>query len=165
MRIMMDIETDGLLENVTKIHCLSYLNIDTEGNDVITLLDYEEMKELLLQDNLEICGHNIIRYDIPVLEKILNIKVGCRLIDTLGLSWYLYPMKKKHGLEQWGEKLGVEKPKIKDWSNLRLKDYIHRCESDVEINKLLFLKQLNYLAILYSSELVQINNLINFLGF
>ena len=165
MRIIMDIETDGLLENVTKIHCLSYLNIDTEGNDVITLLDYEEMKELLLQDNLEICGHNIIRYDIPVLEKILNIKVGCRLIDTLGLSWYLYPSEIKHGLEQWGEKLGVEKPKIKDWSNLRLKDYIHRCESDVEINKLLFLKQLNYLAILYSSDLVQINNLINYLGF
>lgn len=165
MRIVMDIETDGLLENVTKIHCLSYLNIDTEGNDVITLLDYEEMKELLLQDNLEICGHNIIRYDIPVLEKILNIKVGCRLIDTLGLSWYLYPSEIKHGLEQWGEKLGVEKPKIEDWSNLRLKDYIHRCESDVEINKLLFLKQLNYLAILYSSDLVQINNLINYLGF
>ena len=98
-------------------------------------------------------------------EKILNIKVGCRLIDTLGLSWYLYPSEIKHGLEQWGEKLGVEKPKIKDWSNLRLKDYIHRCESDVEINKLLFLKQLNYLAILYSSDLVQINNLINYLGF
>ena len=165
MRIVMDIETDGLLENVTKIHCLSYLNIDTEGNDVITLLDYEEMKELLLQDNLEICGHNIIRYDIPVLEKILNIKINAKLIDTLGLSWYLYPSEIKHGLEQWGEKLGVEKPKIKDWSNLRLKDYIHRCESDVEINKLLFLKQLNYLAILYSSDLVQINNLINYLGF
>ena len=165
MRIVMDIETDGLLENVTKIHCLSYLNIDTEGNDVTTLLDYEEMKELLLQDNLEICGHNIIRYDIPVLEKILNIKINAKLIDTLGLSWYLYPSEIKHGLEQWGEKLGVEKPKIKDWSNLRLKDYIHRCESDVEINKLLFLKQLNYLAILYSSDLVQINNLINYLGF
>ena len=165
MRIVMDIETDGLLENVTKIHCLSYLNIDTEGNDVITLLDYEEMKELLLQDNLEICGHNIIRYDIPVLEKILNIKINAKLIDTLGLSWYLYPSEIKHGLEQWGEKLGVEKPKIEDWSNLRLKDYIHRCESDVEINKLLFLKQLNYLAILYSSDLVQINNLINYLGF
>ena len=165
MRIVMDIETDGLLENVSKIHCLSYLNIDVQDCDIITLTDYDQMRELLLQDNLEICGHNIIRYDIPVLEKILNIKINAKLIDTLGLSWYLYPSEIKHGLEQWGEKLGVEKPKIKDWSNLRLKDYIHRCESDVEINKLLFLKQLNYLAILYSSDLVQINNLINYLGF
>ena len=165
MRIVMDIETDGLLENVSKIHCLSYLNIDVQDCDIITLTDYDQMRELLLQDNLEICGHNIIRYDIPVLEKILNIKINTKLIDTLGLSWYLYPSEIKHGLEQWGEKLGVEKPKIKDWSNLRLKDYIHRCESDVEINKLLFLKQLNYLAILYSSDLVQINNLINYLGF
>ena len=165
MRIVMDIETNGLLEDVSRIHCLSYLNIDVEDCDIITLTNYDQMRELLLQNNLEICGHNIVRYDVPVLEKLLGIKITARLIDTLGLSWYLYPSEIKHGLEQWGEKLGVEKPKIKDWSNLRLKDYIHRCESDVEINKLLFLKQLNYLAILYSSDLVQINNLINYLGF
>ena len=85
MRIVMDIETDGLLENVSKIHCLSYLNIDVQDCDIITLTDYDQMRELLLQDNLEICGHNIIRYDIPVLEKILNIKINAKLIDTLGL--------------------------------------------------------------------------------
>ena len=130
-----------------------------------TITSYGYMKDFL-DENPLLVGHNIIRYDIPVLEKILDYKFKySRFIDTLGLSWYLYPSEIKHGLEQWGEKLGVEKPKIKDWSNLRLKDYIHRCESDVEINKLLFLKQLNYLAILYSLDLVQINNLINYLGF
>ena len=160
-----DLESDGLLDNVTKIHCLSYIIWDDDKIiETNTLLDYEEMRVFLSKQEI-LCGHNIVRYDIPVLEKILGIKVKARLIDTLGLSWYLYPSEIKHGLEQWGEKLGVEKPKIKDWSNLRLKDYIHRCESDVEINKLLFLKQLNYLSILYSSDLVQINNLINYLGF
>ena len=122
MRIIMDIETDGLLENVTKIHCLSYLNIDTDDK-IVTLVDYNEMKKLLSQDNLEICGHNIIRYDIPVLEKLLNIKIKARLIDSLALSWYLYPMKKKHGLEQWGDELGVKKPEIEDWTNLKIADY------------------------------------------
>ena len=81
MRIIMDIETDGLLENATKIHCLSYLNIDTDDK-IVTLVDYNEMKKLLSQDNLEICGHNIVRYDVPVLEKLLGIKITARLIDT-----------------------------------------------------------------------------------
>ena len=164
--VVFDIETDGLIEDVTRIHCLSYQKIKNgEVIDKGTITSYGYMKDFL-DENPLLVGHNIIRYDIPVLEKILDYKFKySRFIDTLGLSWYLYPSEIKHGLEQWGEKLGVEKPKIKDWSNLRLKDYIHRCESDVEINKLLFLKQLNYLAILYSSDLVQINNLINYLGF
>lgn len=165
MRIVMDIETDGLLENVSKIHCLSYLNIDIQDCDIITLTDYNQMRELLLQDNLEICGHNIVRYDIPVLEKILNINIDSRLIDTLALSWYLYPMRPKHGLEQWGDSLGVKKPIILDWTNLKIEDYLHRCESDVEINSLLFSKQLSYLTQLYGKDTTQINNLINYLVF
>ena len=161
-----DIESDGLLDTVTRIHCLSYAKY-VKGKLVEEGTISEDYAIVnFCKSNKTLVGHNIVRYDIPVLKKLLNINFDKhRLIDTLALSWYLYPMKKKHGLEQWGEKLGVEKPKIKDWSNLRLKDYIHRCESDVEINKLLFLKQLNYLAILYSSDLVQINNLINYLGF
>lgn len=164
--VVFDIETDGLIEDVTRIHCLSYQKIKNEEViDKGTITSYGYMKDFL-DENLLLVGHNIVRYDVPVLKKLLNINFDKhRLIDTLALSWYLYPSEIKHGLEQWGEKLGVEKPKIEDWSNLRLKDYIHRCESDVEINKLLFLKQLNYLAILYSSDLVQINNLINYLGF
>lgn len=164
MRIVMDIETDGLLENVTKIHCLSYLNIDTDDK-IVTLVDYNEMKKLLLQDNLEICGHNIVRYDVPALEKLLSIKITARLIDTLALSWYLYPMKTKHGLEYWGDELSVKKPIILDWTDLKIEDYIHRCENDVEINSLLFLKQLNYLTLLYDANITQINNLINYLVF
>lgn len=158
----MDIETDGLLDSVSKIHCLSYLD---ENNNLISLHNYKEMKDLLLKENLEICGHNIIRYDIPVLEKLLGIKIKARLIDTLALSWYLYPTKNKHGLEYWGDELGIKKPIILDWNNLKLEDYINRCESDVQINSLLFQKQLNYLTLLYNNNVTQVNNLINYLAF
>ena len=163
---VLDIETDGLIENVTKIHCLSYAKY-AKGKllEKGTLTDYDQMKELLLQDNLEICGHNIVRYDVPVLEKLLGIKITARLIDSLALSWYLYPMKKKHGLEQWGDELGVKKPEIEDWTNLKLEDYIHRCESDVEINSLLFSKQKTYLIHIYGTDEIKINNLINYLVF
>lgn len=161
----MDIETNGLLDTVTKIHCLSYKDIDNENSSIKSLVDYTEIKHFLQQENLTICGHNIVRYDIPVLEKLLDIKIKAKLIDSLALSWYLYPTRINHGLEYWGDDLGVKKPIILDWNNLNIEDYIHRCESDVEINSLLFSKQLNYLTQLYNNDTTQIDNLINYLVF
>ena len=161
-----DIETDNLIENVTKIHCLSYAKY-VEGKVVeeSTLTNYDAIKDFLFK-NTTLVGHNIVRYDIPVLEKILGVDLSFhRLIDTLALSWYLYPMKKKHGLEQWGDELGVKKPEIEDWTNLKLEDYVHRCESDVKINSLLFSKQRTYLIHIYGVDEEKINNLINYLVF
>ena len=79
-------------------------------------------------------GHNIIRYDIPTVERILGVQVKAKLVDTLMLSWYLFPNRLMHGLEDWGEEFGVPKPKITDWDNLSTEEYIHRCEEDVKIN-------------------------------
>ena len=163
---VIDIETDGLIENVTKIHCLSYARyVKGEIVEEGTITNYEGMRDFLFRSKT-IVGHNIVKYDIPVLKKLLNINFNKhRLIDTLALSWYLYPMKKKHGLEQWGDELGVKKPEIEDWTNLKIADYIHRCESDVKINSLLFSKQKTYLIHIYGTDEIKINNLINYLVF
>ena len=106
-----DIECDGLLNEVTKIHCLSY-TIFTDKLEFIeqgSITDYNQIKNFFLSKRI-LVGHNIIRYDIPVVEKLLGIKNTNEIIDTLGLSWYLFPTeiknkvmikKKKHGLEIW----------------------------------------------------------------
>ena len=65
--IIFDIETNGL--NPTKIHCLSYTYPD--NLDVKTLFDYDEMRSLLTKQS-HITGHNIVRYDVPVLERLLR---------------------------------------------------------------------------------------------
>lgn len=161
MRIVLDLESDGLLEAVTKIHCLCYYDLDLKK--YISLTTYQQIKDLLATENLTIICHNVIRYDVPVLEKILSIKITARLIDTLALSWYLYPLRPKHGLEKWGEELGVAKPEIKDWSNLSLADYVHRCTEDVKINVLLYNKQMAYLGMLYEYDESKINSIINYL--
>lgn len=158
-----DIETNGLLDDVSRIHCMSYEVYErgvlvrsgtiTENTHIIEFMGQQEI----------LVGHNIIRYDIPVLVKLLGIEITSRLIDSLSLSWYLYPNKLKHGLEQWGEELGVPKPPIEDWNNLSIEDYIHRCESDVRINSLLFQKQLSYLGVLYNQNIDKINSLVNYL--
>jgi DNA polymerase III alpha subunit (gram-positive type) len=79
-------------------------------------------------------GHNIILYDIPVIRKVLGVSLDCIMIDTLALSWYLYPTLKIHGLEVWGEKLGVKTSYCRLGKPI-LADYIHRCLTDVVINK------------------------------
>ena len=147
-----DVETDGLLETVSLIHCLSYQVFE---NKVLiekgTITNYNEITLFILRQEI-LVGHNIIRYDIPVLEKVLNIEINARLIDTLALSWYLYPKRIKHGLDLWGDELGVVKPTILDWKNLSTEEYTFRCESDVSINELLYHKQLTYLEKLYEGN-------------
>jgi len=157
-----DIETDNLLDKVTKIHCLSYYCLETGESK--TLSEYQDIIEFFNEDSI-IIGHNIVRYDLPVLSKLLNITFKNKIIDTLGLSWYLYPERKKHGLEFWGDDLGVKKPEIKDWTNLTRKEYFNRCEKDVEINTLLFNKQITYLNEIYSSNANELPKIIQYLNF
>lgn len=128
--VVFDIETDGLLDEMTKIHVLAY---SYDGKEVFHIGDYDAMREFF-QNQGVLVGHNIIRFDIPAVEKILGIKVKARLIDTLALSWYLNHDRPKHGLEGYGEDYGVPKPVIKDWDNLTYEQYAHRCSEDVKIN-------------------------------
>ena len=134
MTTVFDIETDGLLDELTKIHVLSWSN---DMGEVKHTHDYDEMRYVLLNSET-LVGHNIIRFDIPAVEKVLGIEVKARLIDTLALSWYLHPDRRKHGLESYGEDYGVPKPVIKDWHTLTPQKYAHRCDEDVKINNRLW---------------------------
>ena len=143
-----DIETDGL--DPTLIHVLSWQ--DWPNCEVQSTFDYEEMRKLLT-DGSTLCGHNIIRYDIPAVEKILGIKVTARLIDTLGLSWYVNHHMMRHGLAEYGELYGIPKPKIDDWEGLTPEEYQHRCEEDVKINSRVYRDIRIKLNRLYSDQL------------
>lgn len=119
--------------------------------DIRSTPHYKHMTSFLLNTDI-IIGHNITLWDIPVLERLLGIKYEGKIVDTLMLSWYLFPNRNTHGLEDWGRDLGFPKPKIDDWEGLSYEEYLHRCESDVEINSLLWDKIWKYLIDLYGSE-------------
>lgn len=140
-----DIEGDSLTPS--RIWCLSV----NDGGVRKSTTNYDNMRKFFTKANV-LVGHNITRFDIPVVERLLNIKVEAFLIDTLALSWYLYPERKRHGLEDWGEELGVSKPEIDNWESLSIKQYVHRCEQDVEINTLLWEKMWKYLNKIYDTE-------------
>jgi hypothetical protein len=157
-----DVEANGLLEDATEIHCLSYqIHNGIEVIERGSMTSGLDMRDFLLKQEM-LVGHNIIRYDIPLLEKFLRIRIPARIFDTLAVSWYLYPERKKHGLEAWGLELGSEKVKITDWKGLREEEYIARCEGDVEINMKLFLRQKAYLEALYPEGTGRIVGYLNF---
>ena len=120
--MIFDIETDGL--DATKIHVFSWM--DDEGV-VQSTNDPEVMRQLVTGANT-LVGHNIIRFDLPVLERLVGAKPTGTIIDTLPLSWYLFPQHIRHGLDDWGKRLGIAKPAIEDWDSLTYEEYKHRCE-------------------------------------
>ena len=158
--IVFDIETNGL--NPDRIHCLSYT---VNGEDIKTLYDYSQMTELLLNAK-HLIGHNIIRYDIPVLERILNLNLSdIQLFDTLPMSWVINLNRSKHGLESFGEEFGIPKPVVSDWENLSLEEYGHRCEEDVKINWRLWQDLLKKYLFLYNNDKPLLNKFFRYLSF
>ena len=147
--IVFDVEANGLLDKATKIHCLSYT---TDGKHYQTIFDYSDMRDLILSQH-GLVGHNIIRYDVPLIEKILGIKIKSRLFDTLPMSWVLNYNRSKHGLESFGEDFGIPKPQIDDWHNLTNEEYAHRCTEDVKINWCLWQDLLRRFMFLYKNKL------------
>ena len=161
MTTVFDIETDGLLNEMTKIHVLSYSD---DGKTIHHTHDYDEMREFFATRKT-IAGHNIVRFDAPAVEKILGIKIEARMIDTLALSWYINHTRMKHGLEGYGEEYGVPKPVIKDWNTLTPQEYAHRCDEDVRINVRL-LRDLDLkMNKLYKDTPEDKNRLIDYLSF
>jgi len=155
---VMDLEADSLTP--TKIHVISYW----DGEKPRSLTTYEEMRAWLGGQDLLI-GHNLIGFDIPVIERLLNIEIKAKIIDTLYLAWYLYPERVRYGLEWFGEDYGIPKPPVNDWETQPLEVYIHRCEEDVKINQHLWVDEKAYLEKLYKSSEAENLPIVSYLMF
>ena len=130
---VVDIETNALV-NPDKIHVISVGNSD----GISSLGDYASMASYFESASNPIVMHNGICYDVPIIKRILDVEIPVQVIDSLAVSWYLFPTKLRHGLEEWGEHYGYPKVAIEDWVGLSYGEYRRRCERDVEINKLLW---------------------------
>lgn len=68
-----DIESDGLLDTISTIHCMAVGDVDSEEIEGYRPEDvYKGVAVLLvaLENNEPISGHNIINYDIPAIHKV-----------------------------------------------------------------------------------------------
>ena len=123
MRLVYDIETDGLLNECTKIWCLVAHN--TETGTTYCYSDHDDSLPPisdgvnLLRNATNLIGHNIIGFDHAVIKKLYDVDLfKVKSYDTLIMSQVLrYKRPHKHGLAGWGEYLNNSKIDYHDWSN------------------------------------------------
>ena len=151
MRLIADIETDGFLDKLTKIHCIAVMNADDSSQRWVYSPDSIEEGVQQLSQASELIMHNGIAFDIPAIQKIYpHFSVDKMTVtDTLVLSRLIRPdlknedflsqlPKKLHGshsLKAWGQRLGEMKGdfgETTDWSvwTQEMQDY---CEQDVTV--------------------------------
>ena len=122
-----DLETNGLYDEVTTIHCLVLhdLNRDqtfTYGPDSIAAgLEHLATADVLI-------GHNILFYDIPVIRKLYPFYTfaAARIIDTLITTRLIWPKEKLYDMDT--EQYTQVPPKLRGSASLkawgyRLSDY------------------------------------------
>ena len=149
--LVFDIETNGLLYDVSKIHCIS--TFDTEKEETYVYNDQDDetpsiwdgINQIMEADTL--AGHNLIGYDLAVLRKLSDgFHTDATVIDTLVLSrlyhpnlmeidkkrqWRHMPLQLygRHSLEAYGYRLGEYKGdfgKNSDWQqwSQEMQDYM-----------------------------------------
>ena len=127
--IYLDLEADGL--NPTQIWC-----VVTMENGHPTVHTTPDTLSEALRSSVSVVGHNLIGYDIPVLERLWNVSVASeRIVDTLVLSRLCDPSKSGgHSLRNWGNELGFPKGDHDDWTQLS-QEMIDYCIQDVKVTE------------------------------
>jgi hypothetical protein len=155
--IVFDLESDGLLDDLTQIHCIVLHDTDTDQTHVFNNegADKEPIVRAvtMLEEAETILGHNVIGFDVPAIRKCYPFfEPQGEVIDTLVLSKVLHPdilkidqsrkwprmplqLYGRHSLESYGHRLGTYKGDFgkttdwKEWSQ-EMEDY---CVNDVQV--------------------------------
>ena len=152
--LVWDIESDGLYDQVTKIHCIVIYDLNLKqtfsyGPDCIG----DAIKHLCNADVL--IGHNILFYDCPVIQKLTQTNFTGRIIDTLICTRLIWPkellyeldteqytevpkkLRGSAGLKAWGYRLADNKIEFKDFSEYS-QEMLDYCIQDVAVTTKLF---------------------------
>ena len=81
--VVLDLESDGLLDTITKIHLLVYRNLST-GELTIADSDSKIKSALLDLKDKKIIGHNILGFDLVALKRLYGFTIPIeQTLDTL----------------------------------------------------------------------------------
>lgn len=172
MKLAFDIEANGLLDTVTKIHCICAVDLETDevfnfGPDQI-----EDGCRLLEKADFLI-GHNITCYDLPVLRKVADCWPTGTVIDTLVTARLMQSNLKdtdhnlvmagrlnkelygSNSLKAWGQRIGIYKDEYEGGFEEFSEEMFTYCQQDVQVLKALwhYLKPQGY-----SQEAIELEN-------
>jgi len=147
--LVFDLESDGLYDEVTVVHCIVIYDITKQKTftygpeSIANALNHLETADVLI-------GHNIIFYDLPVLEKLHDFKFNKQTIDTLVCSRLIWPKEVLNGIDDeyypqvpgglkgfpslkaWGYRLSDHKIEFKDFSQYSEEMAVY-CRQDVNV--------------------------------
>jgi DNA polymerase I-like protein with 3'-5' exonuclease and polymerase domains len=159
LRLEFDLESNGLLDTVSTIHCIVITDLNADRVDAFGPKEIPAALARLAEADV-LVGHNIAAYDLPVLYKLHGWAPAARvrIIDTLIASRLILPniddlddqaaamgdralgkLRGRYSLEAWGARLGIPKvgADIEDWSAWTA-EMQARCVGDVALCKALF---------------------------
>ena len=154
--IFFDLEANGLREQATRIWVISWCEDDGDIRSVYdeSGIKHSEEGGVPFSCTDGVVGHNIINYDIPVLNR-LGFRFSCKnsgVFDTIIWSRLLWPdllapavpegVKRPdpHSLAAWAIRFGGEaKVHQETWHEFD-PNMVKRCESDVRITRKLYHK-------------------------
>jgi DNA polymerase I-like protein with 3'-5' exonuclease and polymerase domains len=144
-QFVLDIEANGL--DPDTVWCIVVRQL---GHDDSLTWSGDRLPEFItwlqLQDECELIGHNLIGYDIPVLEKLLAVDFSkCKITDTLVMSRLANPSREGgHSLDNWGSILNCPKGDHNVWDVFSY-DMLEYCIQDVRVNALVYQRLLSEL--------------------
>lgn len=160
MKLIIDLETDGLLQEVTKIHCMSIVNVNSSYSQLFTEdLQIKSMILKIANEHIELIGHNIFNYDLKVIEKLYGIDLNkfCKVHDTMLLAQLLFSDIKNeedthglpgklfskrdtgsHSLRAWGQRIKCYKGEYSGTWESYNDDMGRYCIQDTYTTKALF---------------------------
>lgn len=112
--LIFDIETNGLLHELDRLHCIQLGSV--AGTDVTVYCDalpgYRPLSEGLarISSASKLIGHNVLSFDFRAIEKLYpgTLKLS-QMVDTLVMCQMFDPEEKMQRLSDWGQRLGVMK--------------------------------------------------------
>ena len=154
--IYLDIETDGL--NPTKI----WMAVTRHDGGVLVHYTPDTLSDAL-QGSEKVIGHNLIGYDLPVLESLWGVSVAPeRVVDTLVLSRLANPQRDKgHSLRSWGDRLGFPKGDYDDWTQCS-QEMVDYCIQDTAVTERVYLELFDELAE-FSQESIDLEHKVQFI--
>jgi DNA polymerase I-like protein with 3'-5' exonuclease and polymerase domains len=134
-KIVFDIEADGLHPN--NVWCIVAKKLDGKIHTFDNTQIHQGIKLLQKADTL--IGHNIIGYDIPVLEKLYDVKFNCNVEDTLVMSRLFNPVRENgHALKAWGWRVGMLKQEQPQDFDSYTPEMLEYCIQDVKLNEAVY---------------------------
>lgn len=150
-----DLETNGLLDTVDKIHCIVIHDLDENvthsyHDNKDDMMPWESEIKNGIEKMMEfdrIVFHNGVGYDVPVLKKLFGIDLNSKCYDTLVMSRLIWtnineitPGIMGYSLAAWGKRLGENKGEVEtDWQEWSREMQTY-CEQDVKVTTKLYLK-------------------------